>query len=407
MGINFPNAPTVGQLWPSPAVAGQPVWQWDGEKWAGGPATFEGNVRYDTAQALTAAQMLQARQNIIAAPVEALGHGDICINGNMEVVIERAFDTAYALANGVSTYLAEQWAFARTSASAVFAGQIYTATSIDGFQHMIGAVATTAMGAPASGDYAMFIQPIEGFRWSRLSYALAWAKPITIGFWVFPTAAGTMHVAIRNGAGNRSYVVPVVLTGNTWNYKTVTIPGDVTGTWTKDNTLGANVSFVFAAGSGFQGAVNAWTAGNIFASSGQTNFFAAANSQVYLTGVTMYPGSDPIPQERVPYSFRPYPESMAECQRYYLKALHNSEFHAVAALSRHSRTVSFPVSMRTTPTRTRLTTGSVTNIRGSDPTSYFTANALDNQTWLQSGEAAAAGMCICNGFVEQYSARMI
>lgn len=39
MGINFPNAPSVGQQWPVPPVAGQPVWQWDGEKWGAGPPT--------------------------------------------------------------------------------------------------------------------------------------------------------------------------------------------------------------------------------------------------------------------------------------------------------------------------------------------------------------------------------
>lgn len=33
MSYNFPNSPTLNQLWPQPAVAGQPVYQWDGQKW--------------------------------------------------------------------------------------------------------------------------------------------------------------------------------------------------------------------------------------------------------------------------------------------------------------------------------------------------------------------------------------
>jgi|SRR6478609_1187337 len=33
MALNFPLAPSIGQLYPSPPVAGQPVYQWDGEKW--------------------------------------------------------------------------------------------------------------------------------------------------------------------------------------------------------------------------------------------------------------------------------------------------------------------------------------------------------------------------------------
>jgi hypothetical protein len=33
MGINFPNAPTTGQLYPQPPVAGLPIYRWDGTKW--------------------------------------------------------------------------------------------------------------------------------------------------------------------------------------------------------------------------------------------------------------------------------------------------------------------------------------------------------------------------------------
>lgn len=33
MAANFPNSPSVGQKYPVPAVPGQPVYTWDGEKW--------------------------------------------------------------------------------------------------------------------------------------------------------------------------------------------------------------------------------------------------------------------------------------------------------------------------------------------------------------------------------------
>lgn len=32
--LDFPNSPAVGDLWPQPPVAGQPVYRWDGEKWS-------------------------------------------------------------------------------------------------------------------------------------------------------------------------------------------------------------------------------------------------------------------------------------------------------------------------------------------------------------------------------------
>lgn len=42
MGINFPNAPTVGQLHPQPAVPGVPVYRWDGTAWVTGSADTVG-----------------------------------------------------------------------------------------------------------------------------------------------------------------------------------------------------------------------------------------------------------------------------------------------------------------------------------------------------------------------------
>jgi hypothetical protein len=33
MALDFPNAPTTGQKYPSPSVVGQPTYTWDGEKW--------------------------------------------------------------------------------------------------------------------------------------------------------------------------------------------------------------------------------------------------------------------------------------------------------------------------------------------------------------------------------------
>jgi hypothetical protein len=34
MAMNFPDTPTVGQVWPSPAVVGTPVYKWDGTVWS-------------------------------------------------------------------------------------------------------------------------------------------------------------------------------------------------------------------------------------------------------------------------------------------------------------------------------------------------------------------------------------
>lgn len=46
MALNFPNAPTVGQLYPSPAVAGVPVYRWDGIAWTSSGAANDKQAVY-------------------------------------------------------------------------------------------------------------------------------------------------------------------------------------------------------------------------------------------------------------------------------------------------------------------------------------------------------------------------
>jgi hypothetical protein len=42
MALDFPSSPSVGQTYPNPAIAGVPVYAWDGEKWgAGGAGAFD------------------------------------------------------------------------------------------------------------------------------------------------------------------------------------------------------------------------------------------------------------------------------------------------------------------------------------------------------------------------------
>jgi hypothetical protein len=88
MALDFPTAPTVGQKYPASPLPGVPVYTWDGEKWTtiGGAVVGPGlPVLYDTAQTLTAPQQQQARQNIYAAPFDALAYNGLQINGAMDI----------------------------------------------------------------------------------------------------------------------------------------------------------------------------------------------------------------------------------------------------------------------------------------------------------------------------------
>ena len=85
MGINFPNSPTVGQTYPSPPVAGQPVYQWDGTAWVARPrsarpgrpgpaAAVQPAARDRPVQALLA-RLVQPGRRAWGRPVTGLGTG--------------------------------------------------------------------------------------------------------------------------------------------------------------------------------------------------------------------------------------------------------------------------------------------------------------------------------------------
>lgn len=68
MSLSFPSSPTTGQLYPSPPIAGTPVWKWDGSEWViysgtGVGAMLASNNLSDVANPTT------ARYNISAASV--------------------------------------------------------------------------------------------------------------------------------------------------------------------------------------------------------------------------------------------------------------------------------------------------------------------------------------------------
>ena len=314
MGFNFPSSPLVGDTYPVPPVAGVPVYVWDGEKWtmSQSPAVTD-VVRYDTAQSLTATQQTQARSNIYAAPYDAMAYSGMQINGGMEVSQELGL-AGVSVTTGTLKYVLDGWVVL-SGGQTISAAQ--AASVLPGFSNQLSMVASTANAAPAAGHYAYALQKIEGYRIARLAWGTANAQPITIGFWIYVNRAGTYSGSITNAAANRSYPFSFAVGAATWEYKTVTIPGDTTGTWPKDNSAALNLNFSMMAGSTLQGPANAWAAGNYIAATGTTNGVAATSDVMVITGVTVIPGTQAPTAAQSPNIMRPYGQELVTCQRYY------------------------------------------------------------------------------------------
>lgn len=381
--LDFPNAPTLNQKYPQPPITGLPVYTWDGEKWmansgpAGGLAgvfvsdtppvgvpdnslwweSDTGNfyIRYNdgnssqwvimpqaisanavayTPQTPTTAQQVVARQNVYAAPFDAMAYNGLQINGSFEINQERG-----NVATGVSattTWNAQDgWIFYFSGSTLAFTIlPMNVNTGNTGFPYCL--LAQSTVGKPALGatDQIFMEQRIEGTRLARMGWGSAMAQPLTIGFWAFSSAmAGNMSVAILGAAGgNRSYVTSVPINfANTWEFKTVTIPGDVAGTWAKDAGVGMYVRFCFGAGTTIQTPTpNAWNASGYSATAQQTNFHSAPN-YTGLTGVIILPGLEAPSAARSPLIMRPYDQELITCQRYYEKSYPMGEYFGQAS----------------------------------------------------------------------------
>lgn len=177
---------------------------------------------------------------------------------------------------------------------------------------------TTADAAPAASDALILFQTIEGYRVERLAFGTASAQPLSIGFWTKIHRPGTYSGSIRNAAQNRSYPFSFVQNvADVWEFKTATIPGDVTGTWAGSNNPSLLVIFAIMAGSTYLAAAGAWAAGNYYGVTGTANGAAATSDIFQITGLVVLPGVELPSAARAPFIMRTADQEQVLSQRYY------------------------------------------------------------------------------------------
>jgi hypothetical protein len=303
MGINFPNAPAINQLYPQPAVAGVPVYRWDGQKWLIQTAATA-TVDNDVGRNLLHNSLFNIWQR---------GAGPFAIN---------SYTADRWVSSGTGTF-----SFAQVAASDTVRSQI-------GDESMVFQLQNNFTGASGAGDYNLVNQKIEGVR--RLA-----GKTVTVSFYAAASVAGLkLGVSLTQSFGSGGSPSPVVnLNGQavtlatTWARYSVTavlpsIAGKTLGTNGDDQT---SLFLWYSSGS-----VNAAFSGNIGVQSGT----------VQIWGVQLEIGSVATPLEK------PDPQQdLAKCQRFccvlraFVGAYNTAGVPIYAGLN-------FPVTMRAAPTIT-------------------------------------------------------
>ena len=268
----------------------------------------------------------------------SLGMRNRIINGAM-VIDQR--NAGASVTPTSSTYTVDRWTTNLTQASKFSVGQnAGSVTPPSGYTNYLGVTSLSSYSV-ASGDFFALLQNIEGFNVADFGFGAAGASTVTLSFWVRSSLTGTFGGSLTNSAINRSYPFSYSISAaNTWEQKSVTISGDTSGTWLKDNGVGLRIYFNLGAGSTYSGTAGVWAAAAYTAPTGATSVVGTNGATFYLTGVQLEVGSVATPFER-----RLYPQELAMCQRYFLAAT-----YFVNSSTTGRNCAMFPTTMRTAPT---------------------------------------------------------
>ena len=180
-----------------------------------------------------------------------------------------------------------------------------------GFTNYLGVTSLSAYTVPTANWFSL-LHEIEGLNVGDLAWGTANAKTITLSFWVRSSLTGTFGGALNNSGNSRNYPYTYTISvANTWEYKTVTIAGDTTGTWLTTNGIGIQVGFALGAGTTESGTAGAWTATRAFSATGATSVVGTNGATFYITGVQLEVGST-----ATSFDYRPFGTELALCQRY-------------------------------------------------------------------------------------------
>lgn len=264
------------------------------------------------------------------------------------------------------------------------------APTTQGFTSCLKLTSTSAYSV-SSTDYFLLNQNIEGFNVQDLAWGTASAKTITLSFWVNCSLTGTFGGVINNGANDRSYAYTYTISSaNTWEYKTVTIAGDTSGTWITNNGLGMRVRWALGAGSSRSTAAGSWNSGLYLSATGATSVVGTNGATFYITGVQLEVGSS-----ATGYEYRQYTTEYQLCQRYYNQYANGTASFRMAlgenvGTTRFDPVFSFPVTMRTTPTLSYSSVSDFASYSGNnlrtctglalDIANYIGANLIANVT---------------------------
>jgi hypothetical protein len=303
------------------------------------------------------------------------------INGAMTIDQRNA---GASVTPAASTYTLDRWRLGLSVASKVSVQQSSVAPA--GFANSTLITSLSAYTITGAEEINLG-QRVEGFNSFDLNWGTANAQAITFSFWVRSSLTGLFSGAVKNNGATRTYVFSYTINAaNTWEYKTVTIPGDTTGTWNITNEIGLIIQFCIASAT-LLNAAGVWYGTNMVGVTGTTQLVATNGATWYVTGVQLEKGS-----VATPFEFRSIGQELALCQRYYeFSSLFQVFSGYVVTGEIYYNPVRFSVTKRAAPTVVAGATNGVTLFVVRFPTTALTTAQINSDGYYAQSTANATG----------------
>ena len=319
---------------------------------------------------------------------------NIIINGDMSIAQRGTSTTGVTTSDGY--YACDRW-YSQTDIGTWTISQSTDVPTGQGFVNSFKMDCTSA--GTSNADEVMIRSKNEGQNLQYLKYGTSSAESLTLSFWIKSNKTGNYYVAIANANTTQDRVISFGYTidsANTWEKKTITIPGDTSQGFDNANIENLTIYWLFSAASGFTsgGVSNTWInySASRFANSDLAGLGGSTSDEVYMTGVQLEVGSS-----ATDFEFLPFDVNLQRCERYYQKSfaygtapaddLQIFEYHSITPYSGTSMAglISYyKTEMRAVPTVTVYTSGQSSN--GTGKISFY-----DNSSWTNGDVTVQAG----------------
>ena len=247
-----------------------------------------------------------------------VGYRNRLINGAMVIDQRNAGASITPGTSGSLEYCTDRFGGWRAGSGVSFTMQQVT-TAPTGFVNSLKITVPTG-ATPSGSQLSGVAQPIEGLNVADLAWGTSGAKTVTLSFWVQSSVTGVFPLVVVNSGNSRAFGATYTINvANTWEYKTIVVSGDTSGTWLTTNGIGVQVNWGLGGAGSSRTVVTGWQTPSSPGSSlgviaGTVNLVETTGATWYITGVQLEVGT-----QATPFDWRPFGTELQLCQRYYEK----------------------------------------------------------------------------------------